>query len=180
MLDLETAGLHIIQIDEPVSREGLPLRRADWGSYLSWAITCFRIASAGVCDETQIHTHMCYEEFNDIIEAIGNMGADELAIESSHSGLELLGALVEYRYPKDIGPGIYDVHSPCIPSRKELEETLRRILLLVPAEQLWVNPDCGLKTRRWEEIRPALTHLIEAARTARATLGASFTGQEVK
>jgi 5-methyltetrahydropteroyltriglutamate--homocysteine methyltransferase len=123
---------------------------------------------------------MCYGKFNDIIEAIGNMDADVLAIESARSGLGLLEALVAYRYPNDIGPGIYDVHSPRIPSREELEEALRRILLVVPAQQVWVNPDCGLKIRRWEEIRPALTHLVEAARATRASLGAFFTGQEGK
>lgn len=180
VLDLEAAGLRVIQIDEPALREGLPLRRADRSSYLSWAIACFRIASAGVRDDTQIHTHMCYGKFNDIVEAIGNMDADVLAIESARSGLGLLEALVTYRYPNDIGPGIYDVHSPRIPGREELEEALRRILLVVPAQQVWVNPDCGLKTRRWEEIRPALSHLVEAARATRASLGAFFTGQEGK
>lgn len=168
VIDLEAAGIRIIQIDEPALREGLPLRHTDWNSYLTWAIACFRIASTGVRDETQIHTHMCYSEFNDIIEQIAQMDADVLSIEASRSQLELLEAFVAYHYPNEIGPGIYDIHSPRIPSQEELEGILSSILRVLPVEQSWVNPDCGLKTRRWEEVRPALKHLVDAARSVRA------------
>jgi len=161
--DLEAAGIGIIQIDEPALREGLPLHHADWNSYLAWAINCFRLASSGVRDETQIHTHMCYAEFDDIIEEIGRMDADVLSIEASRSQLELLDTFVTYHYPNEIGPGIYDIHSPRVPSTAEFQETLRNILRVLPPEQVWVNPDCGLKTRRWEEVRPALANLVAAA-----------------
>lgn len=166
--DLEAAGIGIIQIDEPALREGLPLRRADWQTYLSWAINCFRLVSSDVLDETQIHTHMCYSEFHDIIEAIVNMDADVISIEASRSQLELLNTFVSYRYPNEIGPGIYDIHSPRIPSREECEEILSRVLKVLPIEQIWVNPDCGLKTRRWEEVKPALANLVAAARSQRS------------
>jgi 5-methyltetrahydropteroyltriglutamate--homocysteine methyltransferase len=143
--DLEAAGIGLIQIDEPAIREGLPLRRRDWPRYLDWAVECFRLASSGVRDETQIHTHMCYSEFNDMIEAIGNMDADVLSIESSRSQMELLDAFEAYRYPNEITRYL----SP---------------------DQIWVNPDCGLKTRRWEEVRPALANMVQAARAVRAEL----------
>jgi 5-methyltetrahydropteroyltriglutamate--homocysteine methyltransferase len=170
VLDLESAGIHLIQIDEPALREGLPLRHADWQTYLVWATNCFRLASSGVRDETQIHTHMCYSEFADIIEQIASMDADVLSIEASRSQLELLHAFVTYHYPNEIGPGVYDIHSPRIPSSQECEDILQQFLHVLPAEQLWVNPDCGLKTRRWEEVRPALTHMVAAAKKVRATL----------
>jgi len=169
VLDLEAAGIRVIQIDEPAMREGLPLRRADWQTYLAWAVNCFRLASSNVRDDTQIHTHMCYSEFNDIIEAIARMDADVLSIEASRSQLELLKAFVTYHYPNEIGPGIYDIHSPRIPSRQECEEILHKILQVLPVEQVWVNPDCGLKTRRWEEVQPALTNLVAAAQAVRST-----------
>ena len=166
--DLETAGARVIQIDEPAIREGLPLRQDDWGDYLTWAVDAFRLASSGVKDETQIHTHMCYSEFNDIIEAIGRMDADVLSIEMSRSQLELLDAFVRYRYPNEIGPGVYDIHSPQVPTRKEMETLIRKILQPLSLEQVWVNPDCGLKTRRWDEVKPSLKRMVDAAKTIRA------------
>ena len=169
--DLEAAGIRAIQIDEPAIREGLPLRREEWKDYLDWAVECFRLASSGVRDETQIHTHMCYSEFDDIIDAVGAMDADVLAIETSRSHMELLDTFARYRYPNEIGPGVYDIHSPRVPSRGEMEALLRKALAVLAPEQLWVNPDCGLKTRRWEEVRPALTHMVEAARRVRAGVG---------
>ncbi|MBX5449257.1 MAG: 5-methyltetrahydropteroyltriglutamate--homocysteine S-methyltransferase [Thermogemmatispora sp.] len=168
--DLEAAGIRIIQIDEPALREGLPLRRSEWASYLDWAVDCFRLVSASVRDETQIHTHMCYAEFGDIIEAIAAMDADVLSIEASRSRLELLNVFVRYRYPNEIGPGVYDVHSPHVPSVREYEQRLLRILEVLPAEQVWVNPDCGLKTRRWEEVKPSLAHLTQAVQAVRSRL----------
>jgi 5-methyltetrahydropteroyltriglutamate--homocysteine methyltransferase len=170
VLDLEAAGIHIIQIDEPALREGLPLRHADWRAYLNWAVFCFRLAAGGVRDETQIHTHLCYSEFNDIIEDIGRMDADVISIEAARSQFELLDALETYRYPNDIGPGIYDIHSPRVPTTAEFVDELRQVLRVITPEQMWVNPDCGLKTRHWEEVRPALTHLVEAAHQLRASL----------
>jgi 5-methyltetrahydropteroyltriglutamate--homocysteine methyltransferase len=167
-LDLEQAGIKVIQIDEPAVREGLPLRRADWGAYLEWAVHAFRLSASGVRDETQIHTHMCYAEFNDIIEAVGAMDADVISIETSRSKMELLGAFAEYHYPNEIGPGVYDIHSPRIPTQKEMEDLLRAALRVLPKEQLWVNPDCGLKTRRWEEVKPALIAMVRAAKVFRA------------
>src|SRR6266851_4439482 len=167
--DLEQAGIGVIQIDEPAIREGLPLRKADWQSYLGWAVAAFRTASCGAADATQIHTHMCYSEFNDIIEAVGEMDADVILIETSRSQMELLSAFARYRYPNDIGPGVYDIHSPRIPKKQEIEGLLRKALRFLSVEQLWVNPDCGLKTRKWEEVRPALATMVEAARDLRAT-----------
>jgi len=170
VLDLEAAGIKVIQIDEPAFREGLPLRRSARRQYIDWAVAAFRLASSGVRDETQIHTHMCYSEFNDIIEAIAAMDADVISIESSRSRMELLGAFARYAYPNEIGPGVYDIHSPRIPDREEMEDLLRKALEVLSGDQLWVNPDCGLKTRRWEEVRPALIHMVEAARAVRASL----------
>jgi 5-methyltetrahydropteroyltriglutamate--homocysteine methyltransferase len=168
--DLETAGIGVIQIDEPAMREGLPLRRKDWPAYLDWAVECFRLASSGVRDETQIHTHMCYSEFNDIIEAIGNLDADVISIESSRSQMELLEAFEAYRYPNEIGPGVYDIHSPRVPSADEMQGLLHAATRYLSPDQVWVNPDCGLKTRRWEEVRPALANMVQAARTVREDL----------
>jgi 5-methyltetrahydropteroyltriglutamate--homocysteine methyltransferase len=165
--DLEQAGIGVIQIDEPAMREGLPPRKSDWKKYLDWAVAAFRLASSGASDATQIHTHMCYSEFNDIIEAVGEMDADVISIETSRSQMELLGAFDRYRYPNGIGPGVYDIHSPRIPKKQEVEDLLAKALQFLSAEQLWVNPDCGLKTRKWEEVRPALTAMVEAARALR-------------
>jgi 5-methyltetrahydropteroyltriglutamate--homocysteine methyltransferase len=168
--DLEAAGIGVIQIDEPAIREGLPLRRRDWREYLDWAVECFRLASSGVRDETQIHTHMCYSEFNDMIEAIGNMDADVLSIESSRSQMELLDAFEAYRYPNEIGPGVYDIHSPRVPGADEMRGLLLAATRYLSPDQIWVNPDCGLKTRRWEEVRPALTNMVHAAQAVREEL----------
>ena len=146
------AGIGIIQIDEPALREGLPLQRKYWAEYLDWAVECFRITYSGVRDETQIHTHMCYAEFNDIIGAIAAMDADVISIEASRSKMELLEAFEKFNYPNDIGPGVYDIHSPNVPSVKEIKSLIHKALEVIPLAQLWINPDCGLKTRRWEEI----------------------------
>jgi 5-methyltetrahydropteroyltriglutamate--homocysteine methyltransferase len=166
--DLEAAGLPIIQIDEPALREGLPLRRADWQAYLTWAVDAFRLAAGGVRDDTQIHTHMCYCEFDDILASIAALDADVISIETSRSNMELLGAFAQFRYPNDIGPGVWDIHSPRVPSADEMLSLICAAAKVIPKERLWVNPDCGLKTRRWEEVKPALTNLVTAARQARA------------
>ncbi|TAA07450.1 5-methyltetrahydropteroyltriglutamate--homocysteine S-methyltransferase [Pseudoxanthomonas winnipegensis] len=168
--DLEAAGIGIIQIDEPAIREGLPLRRDAWSDYLNWAIEAFRICASGVGDATQIHTHMCYSEFNDIIDAVAAMDADVISIETSRSRMELLDAFVRFRYPNGIGPGVYDIHSPRVPSVEEMVELLRKARAVLSPEQLWVNPDCGLKTRGWDETRHALEQMVEAARRLRADL----------
>lgn len=165
--DLEKAGLQIIQIDEPALREGLPLRSADWPEYLRWAGEAFRLASTGVRDETQIHTHMCYCEFDDIIESIADLDADVISIETSRSNMELLQTFSKFKYPNEIGPGVWDIHSPRVPSAAEMFELIQKALKVIPAERLWINPDCGLKTRKWEEVTPALTNLVIAARNAR-------------
>ena len=165
--DLEKAGLRVIQIDEPAFREGLPLRRSDREAYLQWAGDCFRLATSGVADATQIHTHMCYSEFNDIIPHIAALDADVITIETSRSQMELLEAFREFRYPNAIGPGVYDIHSPRIPTCGEMLELLERALAYLPKERLWVNPDCGLKTRGWPETRTALATMIKAARRMR-------------
>ncbi len=165
--DLENAGIKIIQIDEPAIREGLPLRKEDWDSYLQWAIRAFKISSSGVRDETQIHTHMCYSEFNDIIEHIANMDADVITIECSRSQMELLDAFAHFKYPNEIGPGVYDIHSPRIPSKEEMIVLLEKAKTVIPSEQLWVNPDCGLKTRGWEETKKALIEMVQAAKALR-------------
>jgi 5-methyltetrahydropteroyltriglutamate--homocysteine methyltransferase len=161
--DLEAAGIRVIQIDEPALREGLPLLEADRRGYLEWAVNSFRLSSSGVRDETQIHTHMCYSEFNDIIESIGALDADVISIEASRSQMELLDAFVRYRYPNEIGPGVYDIHSPRVPSVDEMQALLEKALQVLSPDQVWVNPDCGLKTRGWEEVRLSLANLVEAA-----------------
>ena len=167
VMDLEAAGLAAIQIDEAAFREGLPLRRADWDAYLKWAVEAFRLASCGVADQTQVHTHMCYSEFNDIIEAIADMDADCISIETSRSQMELLDAFVQFQYPNEIGPGVYDIHSPRVPDRQEMVDLLRKATEVLPAERVWVNPDCGLKTRGWAEVKPALKHMVDAAHELR-------------
>jgi len=165
---LEKAGIKIIQIDEPAIREGLPLRKADQQEYLDWAVRAFRVSSSNVDDDTQIHTHMCYSEFNDIIQNIAAMDADVITIETSRSQMELLDAFADFKYPNDIGPGVYDIHSPRVPSTEEMVNLLRKAKAVVPAEQLWVNPDCGLKTRAWPETKAALESMVEAAKILRA------------
>jgi 5-methyltetrahydropteroyltriglutamate--homocysteine methyltransferase len=166
--DLERAGAKMIQVDEAALREGLPLRRAEWNEYLNWAIMSFRICASSVSNETQIHTHMCYSEFNDIIDAIGAMDADVISIETSRSRMELLDAFKTYKYPNEIGPGVYDIHSPRVPQIGEMTDLLRLARLRLADEQLWINPDCGLKTRKWEEVKPALVNMVAAARELRA------------
>lgn len=170
VVDLEAAGIKIIQIDEPALREGLPLRQSDQADYLQWAVDSFRLSAAGVKDETQIHTHMCYAEFNNILDAIARMDADVISIEASRSKLELLEAFQRYQYPNDIGPGTYDIHSPRIPAESEIEALITRAATVIPVTHLWVNPDCGLKTRHWEEVVPALRHMVAAARKARESI----------
>lgn len=165
--DLEAAGIRIIQIDEPAIREGLPLRRADWPHYLQWSVDAFRLASSGVQDRTQIHTHMCYSEFNDIIDAIVRMDADVISIECSRSHMELLDAFRRVHYPNEIGPGVYDIHSPRIPQDGEIAALLHKALEVLTPEQLWVNPDCGLKTRGWPEVKQALAKMVATAKQLR-------------
>jgi 5-methyltetrahydropteroyltriglutamate--homocysteine methyltransferase len=167
--DLEDAGLSIVQVDEPALREGLPLRQSDWQDYLDWAIGAFRLATAGASDTTQIHTHMCYSEFNEIIDAIAEMDADVISMEASRSKMELLDAFEAFDYPNQIGPGVYDIHSPRVPSTEEMADLLDEALDVLPAEQLWVNPDCGLKTRRWKEVEPSLRNMVAAAERQRET-----------
>ncbi|WP_100641258.1 5-methyltetrahydropteroyltriglutamate--homocysteine S-methyltransferase [Marinobacter salexigens] len=171
--DLEKAGVGIIQIDEAALREGLPLRQSDWNNYLEWAIEAFRISANGVQDDTQIHTHMCYSEFNDIIGAIARMDADVITIETSRSAMELLDAFKGFEYPNDIGPGVYDIHSPNIPRVAQVTDLMSKAAERIPAERLWVNPDCGLKTRRWEEVKPALEAMVAAAQELRAQFAES-------
>ncbi|MBU6505716.1 MAG: 5-methyltetrahydropteroyltriglutamate--homocysteine S-methyltransferase, partial [Betaproteobacteria bacterium] len=168
VLDLEKAGVRVIQIDEAALREGLPLRKSQWKSYLDWAVEAFRIAANGVADETQIHTHMCYSEFNDIIEAIAALDADVITIETSRSDMELLDAFDHFNYPNAIGPGVYDIHSPNIPSERHMTDLMKKAAERIPAERLWVNPDCGLKTRQWNEVIPALAQMVAAAKALRA------------
>lgn len=168
--DLERAGIRIIQIDEPALREGLPLRQSEWQAYLTWAVNAFLLSSCSVKNETQIHTHMCYSEFNDIIEHIAALDADVISIETSRSAMELLDVFAKFKYPNDIGPGVYDIHSPRVPSQAEIEALLEKALKVLSPEQLWVNPDCGLKTRSWEEVKPALTKMIAAANAIRQNL----------
>lgn len=170
--DLETAGIKIIQIDEPAVREGLPLRNSDKKNYLDWAVESFRISSSGIEDSTQIHTHMCYSEFNDIMDSIAAMDADVISIETSRSAMELLDAFVDYNYPLQIGPGVYDIHSPRVPAESEMVQLLEKALEVLAPNQVWVNPDCGLKTRGWAEVKPALAAMVDAAKTCRAKLEA--------
>jgi 5-methyltetrahydropteroyltriglutamate--homocysteine methyltransferase len=173
VLDLERAGAALIQIDEPALREGLPLRKRDWPRYLEWAVRAFRVASCAVADETQIHTHMCYAEFNDILPAIAAMDADVITIETSRSGMELLEGFGAFRYPNEIGPGVYDIHSPRVPGADEIARLMEKALQVIPAERLWINPDCGLKTRGWPEVEAALAAMVGAARSLREKLDPS-------
>jgi 5-methyltetrahydropteroyltriglutamate--homocysteine methyltransferase len=170
VVDLEAAGIKIVQIDEAAFREGLPLRRAQWQEYLDWAVEAFRLSASGVRDETQIHTHMCYSEFNDVIEAIAAMDADVITIETSRSDMELLEAFEAFDYPNDIGPGVYDIHSPRVPDTAEMVKLMSKAVKRIPAERLWVNPDCGLKTRAWPETEAALVNMVAAARQLRSQL----------
>ncbi len=166
--DLEANGIKLIQIDEPALREGLPLRKDQHADYLNWAVNCFRLSSAGVADTTQIHTHMCYSEFNDIMPSIAALDADVISIETSRSDMELLDVFSDFEYPNEIGPGVYDIHSPRHPSTHEMNTLLKKAKERLAPEQIWVNPDCGLKTRAWDEVIPALENMVAAAKTARA------------
>ena len=168
VVDLEKAGIKIVQIDEAAFREGLPLRRAQWQEYLDWAVEAFRLCASGVGDQTQIHTHMCYSEFNDVIKSIAEMDADVITIETSRSDMELLDAFEAFDYPNDIGPGVYDIHSPRVPDTAEMVKLLSKAAQRIPAQRLWVNPDCGLKTRAWAETEAALINMVAAARQLRA------------
>jgi 5-methyltetrahydropteroyltriglutamate--homocysteine methyltransferase len=178
--DLERAGIRVIQIDEPALREGMPLRRADWRGYLDWAVNAFRLATSGVQDATQIHTHMCYSEFNDVIRVIERMDADVISIENARSGSELLEGLREYKYPSEIGPGVYDIHSPRVPGTDEIVAALERMREVLEDRQIWVNPDCGLKTRGWDETLSSLRNMVEAARQLRETAGMRDAGRVMR
>ena len=167
VVDLETAGIAAIQIDEPAFREGLPLRHREWNHYLDWAVKAFRLSASGVKDDTQIHTHMCYSEFNDIIDSIADMDADVITIETSRSNMELLDAFVSFKYPNEIGPGVYDIHSPRVPEREEMVGLMDKAEAVLPRRNLWVNPDCGLKTRAWAEVKPSLINMVDAAKKLR-------------
>ncbi|MCS6118264.1 5-methyltetrahydropteroyltriglutamate--homocysteine S-methyltransferase [Shewanella baltica] len=171
VVDLQNAGIGIIQIDEPAFREGLPLKQSEWQTYLDWAVNAFKLCAAGVTDETQIHTHMCYSEFNDTIGAIAAMDADVITIETSRSRMELLNAFEDFEYPNEIGPGVYDIHSPNTPSVEAMVHLIEKAAQKVPVRQLWVNPDCGLKTRTWDEVEPALKNMVDATRELRRRLG---------
>ena len=173
VLDLENEEISIIQIDEPALREGLPLRKSNWKTYLEWAIKAFRLSYLGVKNQTQIHTHMCYSEFNDIIDSITALDADVITIECSRSQMELLDVFAKYQYPNDIGPGVYDIHSPRIPAVKEMTNLLTKAIGVIPAENIWVNPDCGLKTRKWEETKEAIQEMVKAAKIIRENIQAN-------
>ncbi len=168
--DLEDAGIHVIQVDEAAFREGLPVRRAQWNEYLKWAVDTFRLTTACVEDSTQIHSHMCYSEFNDVIENIAAMDADVISIECSRSNMELLKAFKDFDYPNEIGPGVWDIHSPRVPSQDEIEGLIEKAKNSVRLENLWINPDCGLKTRGWPEVRSTIEHMVNATKKAREQL----------
>jgi 5-methyltetrahydropteroyltriglutamate--homocysteine methyltransferase len=169
--DLEAAGIAVIQIDEAALREGMPIRKAEQDAYLRWAVDCFRLTSGGAKPDTQIHSHMCYSEFNAIMPAIAEMDADVISIEASRSNMELLDAFNAYHYPADIGPGVYDIHSPRVPGEDEIYSLLQKALAVIPAHRLWVNPDCGLKTRAWPETLASLKNMVRAARRLRREHG---------
>lgn len=173
VVDLEAANIQVIQIDEPAFREGLPLRKGDWDAYLKWAAESFRLSASGVRDETQIHTHMCYCEFNDIIDHIAALDADVISIETSRSDMELLEAFVDFKYPNEIGPGVWDIHSPRVPAKSEMLNLMEKAARVIDPAQLWVNPDCGLKTRGWPEVKDSLVNLVEVARELRKSKAAA-------
>lgn len=168
--DLEKSGVKVIQIDEPALREGLPLRKSEQKAYLKWAEDAFRLSASCVNDSTQIHTHMCYCEFDEIIDSIAALDADVISIEASRSRMELLGSFKQFSYPNEVGPGVYDIHSPAIPSVSDMEDLLEKALEVIPVERLWVNPDCGLKTRKWDEVEPSLKNMVQAAGKVRLKL----------
>jgi 5-methyltetrahydropteroyltriglutamate--homocysteine methyltransferase len=166
--DLEAAGLQVIQVDEPALREGLPLRPSDWAPYLDWAVKAFKLTTSGVKDATQVHTHMCYCQFEDVLPSIAALDADVISMETARSRMEMLQAFREHGYPNEIGPGVFDIHSPRVPNSAEMRELLQLALDVLSPRQLWVNPDCGLKTRSWAEIEPALRNLVQAAHRVRS------------
>ncbi|MEH6379947.1 5-methyltetrahydropteroyltriglutamate--homocysteine S-methyltransferase, partial [Streptomyces sp. KLMMK] len=168
--DLEAAGTSVIQVDEPALRETLPLRAADHAGYLAWATESFRLSTSGVRPDTQIHTHMCYAEFGDVLQAIDDLDADVISLEAARSHMQVAAELAVAGYPREVGPGVYDIHSPRIPGADEAAALLRKGLEAIPGERLWVNPDCGLKTRGWTEVRASLENLVTAARTVRAEI----------
>jgi 5-methyltetrahydropteroyltriglutamate--homocysteine methyltransferase len=170
--DLEAAGINVIQIDEPALREGLPLHRSEQPAYLRWSVDSFRLTAAGAGAQTQIHTHMCYSEFEDIMDAIAELDADVLFIEAARSAMSLLQAFADHGYTNEVGPGVYDIHSPLVPSVEEMAARLRKAATFIPADHLWANPDCGLKTRGWAEVEPSLRNLVGAARLVAAELAA--------
>lgn len=167
VVDLEKNGISVIQVDEPAIREGLPLRRKNWSSYLKWSVDAFKLSTAGVKNSTQIHTHMCYSDFNDIIDSIAALDADVISIETSRSQMELLQCFKDFKYPNEIGPGVYDIHSPRVPTTEEMKDLLDKASKVIDPSKLWVNPDCGLKTRQWAEVTPALEHMVAAAKALR-------------
>jgi 5-methyltetrahydropteroyltriglutamate--homocysteine methyltransferase len=171
--DLESAGIKVIQVDEPALRELLPLRRADQAAYLDWSVKSFRLATAGAHDATQVHTHLCYSEFGVIIDAIDGLDADVTSIEAARSRMEVVNDLETHGFGRGVGPGVYDIHSPRVPSQGEIEELLATAVAHVPSRQLWVNPDCGLKTRGYVETEESLRNLVEAAKAARGVLAAN-------
>ncbi len=176
VLDLERAGIGVIQVDEPAFREALPLRRRDQAAYIGWSVRCFRLATAGVRDETQIHTHMCYSEFADLVDAIRELDADVLSLEAARSAMDVAEAFARSGYDTELGLGVWDIHSPRIPNPEEMHDLLSRALSVLDPDRVWVNPDCGLKTRSWDEVKPALQHMVQAARAARARLASSGAG----
>ena len=169
VIDLEKAGIFAIQVDEPAIREGLPLRRVDWDDYLTWAVDSFRLATAGVEDSTQTHSHFCYSDFNDIFPSIQRLDADVISIEASKSDMKLLSAFQQYGYSNQIGPGVYDIHSPRVPGEQEIKDRIKDMLGLISPQLLFVNPDCGLKTRGWKETETSLENVVKAAKWARET-----------
>jgi 5-methyltetrahydropteroyltriglutamate--homocysteine methyltransferase len=172
VVDIERAGVAVIQVDEPALREGLPLRRVEWPAHLDWATACFRLATSGVADRTQIHTHMCYAEFGDIIDAVAALDADVISLESARSGLDMVARLGHDEYPAAVGPGVYDIHAPHVPTVDDIRTAIERARDAVPADRLWVNPDCGLKTRDWAEVDVALRNMVDAAAIVRRAVGA--------
>ncbi len=171
--DLQAAGARVIQVDEPALREGLPFKPERWDQYLDWAVDAFRLAVGGAASETQIHTHMCYAEFGDILGAIDRLNADVISIENARSDDETLRELADFDYGREVGPGVYDIHSPVVPTRDQVVDKLRMYLRHLPPERVWVNPDCGLKTRGWKEVLPSLAHIVEAVEIVRAEVAES-------
>jgi 5-methyltetrahydropteroyltriglutamate--homocysteine methyltransferase len=170
VIDLEEAGIDVIQVDEAAIREGLPIRKSKQLEYLQWSVDAFRLTTAGVEDQTQIHTHMCYSEFNDVMDSIAAMDADVISIECSRSNMELLNLFKQEKYPNEIGPGVWDIHSPRVPTLEELEQLIQKAVDVIDIKNLWINPDCGLKTRGWPEVEATLENMIKATENVRAKI----------